>query len=251
MGRKYRTPNWQYVRIEDRDRRLFQTILEQKFLRRPEVIEHIFEGKRPYAALRIRKLKAFHYLAAVRMSDKGPEYYLLGPAGVEFMKKYGPEGLPTPRDEIAPGTYKHNTLVTQMRFLFERLRFCADWRSEKAFKKGTGGGKVPDGFFTNDGRGIAVEVETSPKDAGRYREIFNQYDWRAPEVDCVFYISDKLSLMRKVMKLARGITVKPFYFALSSDLMSFRERAPVWTGDSKLRLADFLKEIEGLDEEEA
>jgi hypothetical protein len=115
----------------------------------------------------------------------------------------------------------------------------------------TGERKVPDGFFTNNGKGIAVEVETSPKDADRYREIFNQYDWRASEVDCVFYISDKLSLMRKIMKLARGIAVKPFYFALSSDLISFGAQAPVWSENNRFKLGDFLKEIRLPGEEEA
>jgi len=250
MAGKYRKANWKRVRIEDRDILLFQMILEQKFLRRTEVIEHIFEGKRPYAELRIRKLKAFDYLKAVRLWDKGPENYLLGPAGVEFMKKYGPAELPAPQDEIAPGTYEHGLLVTQMRFFFERLKFCEDWRSERAFRKGTQGGlKVPDGFFTNDGKGIAVEVETSPKDADRYREIFSQYDWQAPEVDCVFYISDRLTLMRKIMKLARGITVKPFYFSLSSDLFSFGTQAPVWSENNRCKLGDFLKKIPCLDDE--
>ena len=39
MAGKYRKANWKYVQIKERDIELFQMILEQKFLRRTEVIE--------------------------------------------------------------------------------------------------------------------------------------------------------------------------------------------------------------------
>ena len=62
MVKRYKKPNWQWVQIGERDIRLFKTILEQKSLRRTEVIEHIFDGKSFYAELRLRKLKKFGYL---------------------------------------------------------------------------------------------------------------------------------------------------------------------------------------------
>jgi len=61
--------------------RLFKTILEQKSLRRTEVIEQIFDGKDFYAELRLRKLKRFGYLNSVRLWFREPESYLLGEAG--------------------------------------------------------------------------------------------------------------------------------------------------------------------------
>src|SRR3989338_5607422 len=65
--RKYRKPHWKYVELRERDIRLFKLILEQKFLRRREVMDYVFDGMKSYAEFRIRKLKNFEYIKAIQV----------------------------------------------------------------------------------------------------------------------------------------------------------------------------------------
>jgi len=234
MTDKKRKTNWQYVRPGDRDIRLFKTILEQKFLRRPEVIEHIFSGKASYADLRLRKLKKFEYVKAVRLWFREPESYLLGEAGVEALQESGismgnlgfaieqGKTFPSPQMRIEPATYEHDVKVTQVRFLFERLGLCRNWHSEKLLKMGTTGErKVPDGFFTHNSKGIAVEVELSPKKAETYRRIFEIYDYDDRITD-ILYLCGNPAILRKIRRLSYAITLKTYWFTLLSDLMFFK-----------------------------
>ncbi len=234
MVKKYKKLNWQWVQIGERDMRLFKTILEQKSLRRTEVIEQIFDGKDFYAELRLRKLKRFGYLNAVRLWFREPESYLLGEAGVEVLRENGccignlgfpivaGRTFPSPQTKIEPAAYEHDIKVTQVRFLFERLRFCQDWHSEKLLRMGTTGErKVPDGFFTNNGKGIAVEVEISPKKAETYRKIFRVYD-KDQKITDIFYICGDDAIFQKIKNLSFGATLKNYWFVLYGNLMRFK-----------------------------
>ncbi len=254
MVKKYKKPNWQWVQVGERDIRLFKTILEQKSLRRTEVIEHIFDGKDFYAELRLRKLKRFGYLNAVRLWFREPESYLLGEAGVETLRENGScignlgfpivagRTFPSPQTKIEPAAYEHDVKVTQVRFLFERLRFCRDWHSEKLLRMGTvGERKVPDGFFTNNGRGIAVEVEISPKKAETYRKIFRVYD-KDRKITDIFYICGDPSILRKIKDLSYGTTDKIYWFVLLSELMHFKADALLRSHSQKSTLKELLQQ---------
>jgi len=235
--KKHRKRNWKYLEVSERDIKFFRSIIEQKFLRRPEVIEYIFEGKKDYAETRIQKLKRFGYVKAVRILVNEPESYLLDKAGVEALRREGyavglnwpvisDHNLPSPQKEIELASYHHDVKVTQVRFLFERLGFCQEWRSEKVLKKGRKGErKVPDGFFTRNGKGIAVEVELNGKEVKTYRRIFYAYG-QETKIDFVFYVCGDISLMRRIMKLAREAFVqKKYCFILFDDLMHFKQEA--------------------------
>lgn len=253
MPRKYRKPNWKYVEVTETDIRLFQTILEQRFLRRPEVIQDIFDDKRSYAEIRIRKLKRFGFIKAIRVLAHEPECYLLGEPGVEALQEHdyvignlgfpivAGKTLPEPQHHIEEASYRHDVLVTKVRFLFERLKICKDWHSEKLLKMGTKGErKVPDGFFTFGRDGIAIEVELSDKKPETYRKIFWAY-YQNPKIHSVFYLCGDLSILQKIMRLAEGVALKPYYFALVDDLLELRQETTVWnqTGEDFI-LADMF-----------
>jgi len=253
MMKKYKKPNWQWVQIGERDIRLFKTILEQKSLRRTEVIEHIFDGKDFYAELRLRKLKKFSYLNAVRLWFREPESYLLGEAGVEALRENGScignlgfpivagRTFPSPQTKIEPAAYEHDIKVTQVRFLLERLCFCRTWHSEKLLRMGTSGErKVPDGFFTHNGKGIAVEVEISPKKAETYRKIFRVYD-KDEKITDIFYLCGDPSIFRKIKDLSFGTTDKTYWFVLLSELMHFKADALLRSHSKKVTLKELLE----------
>jgi len=93
MPRKYRKPNWTRVDIGPTDERLIKTTGDEGFVRRDHVIKYIFEGKVSYAKIRIRKLKRFGYLKAISEKKGDPESYLLGPQGIDLVRKFYPIGL--------------------------------------------------------------------------------------------------------------------------------------------------------------
>ena len=93
MSGKYRKPNWRNVEVRPRDERLLKTVGEEGFIRRDLVIKYIFEGRESYAKIRIRKLKRFGYLRATAVKVGDPECYLLGPEGVNVVRKFYPIGL--------------------------------------------------------------------------------------------------------------------------------------------------------------
>ena len=177
--KKYKKQNWKYLDVTERDIRLMKMIVEQKFLTRHHVIENLFDGARSYAKVRIRKLKKFGYLKAVKTLADEPESYLLGKAGIEALREagcvVGVRGFSAPdaQDSIEIAFYDHDKKVTDVRFLFQKLGMCKDWKSEKVLRAGTKGErKVPDGVFTRNGKGIAIEVELHVKKARTNRKIF-------------------------------------------------------------------------------
>lgn len=69
---------------------------------------------------------------------------------------------------------------------------------------------MPDGFFTHNGKGIAVEVEISPKKAETYRKIFRVYD-KDTKITDIFYSCGDPSIFRKIKDLSCGITFKTYW----------------------------------------
>ena len=223
------------VAIQEREETLFRLILEQKFLTRSHVIEKIFRGARSYGERRIAKLKRFGYLSGVRLFLNEPESYLLGPEAIRLIRERGKDIRGNkgskwlrlePQKEIELATYNHDKKVTATRFLFESLGLARDWKSEKVLKLGGVGGeeKVPDGLFTLNGKGIAIEVELHAKKVKRYRKIMEIYQ-KDPRIHYLFYVCGDLSLQRKLLELAREPECKNYFFGLYEDLMTYREHA--------------------------
>ena len=211
MPRKYRKSNWKKVEIGPRDERLIKTIGDEGFVRRDFVINYIFEGNESYAKIRIRKLKKFGYLKTVSVKVGDPESYLLGPEGVDIVRKFYPIGVrgwgcPSVQDSIDLGSYEHSCKVIQTRLLLEEMKFFRNWKSERMLRAGRKGGhKVPDGFFIPNQKGIAVEVELKRKKPSSYRKIFEVYD-KDPKTDYVLYLCGSLPLLTYI----RRVTLKAY-----------------------------------------
>jgi len=241
--KKPKKQNWKYLDVTDRDIRLMKMIVEQKFLTRPHVIENVFDGARSYAKVRIRKLKKFGYLKTVRTLADEPESYLLGKEGIGALREagcvVGVRGFSAPdaQDSIEIAFYDHDKKVTNVRFLLERLGLCKDWRSEKVLRVGTKGErKVPDGVFTRNAKGIAIEVELHVKKASTYRKIFEVYELD-PKIRYIFYVCGDASVREKVMKEAGERWADRMCFVLYKELMEFGEQAVLrtWRGSFALK----------------
>ncbi len=237
---KSRKQNWQYVDLTDRDILLFRLILEQKFLTKHHVMDHIFKGKTSYAEVRLRKLKKFGYLKPVKRLIHEPECYLLGATGVEAVKEHyaigtmgfsrKPGMLPFPQKEVEFASYDHDKKVTDIRFLFGELEFARDWQSEKFLKLGfKGERKVPDGCFKHGSLRIAFELELSEKSKRRYEKITSKYN-TSDDYDFILYVCGSTALRYKLIKLTQG-SHKTFLFMLYDDLMKNRERAEILGSD--------------------
>lgn len=245
LNSKYKKPNLEYVVIGKRDKHLFKTIWEQKFLTRDHVINHVFEGSKSYADIRIRKLKRFGYLKAVKTLAGERECYLLGPPAVDELRKICPAGIrgwkcAGIQDDIEVATYLHDKMVTDVRFLFEDLKLCSDWISEKLLKAGVRGEqKTPDGFFTISGKGIAVELERREKKASTYKKIIDTYE-RNPKIQYVFYVCENLSLMQKIMRLAAQHRSEKLCFVTYKELMGSRDEAVFWNYEDHFKLSEIF-----------
>ena len=246
MKRKYTKPNWQYIEIQERDERLLRTIGDEGFVRRDHVIKDIFGDNESYAKIRIRKLKKFGYLKAVPVKVGDPECYLLGPEGVEAVRQFYPIGIrgwgcPSVQSSIDLGGYEHRCKVTQVRLLFENMKFCRNWQSERRLRAGTKGGhKVPDGFFIPNQKGIAVEVELRPKKAATYQKIFSFYE-KDERVDYVFYVCGTLPLLTFIRRIVKKSPVfKGYCFMLYNDLVQSGENAVVRTDKGEFPLERIL-----------
>ena len=246
MKRKYTKPNWQYIEIQSRDDRLLRTIGDEGFVRRDHVIKYIFDGNESYAKIRIRKLKKFGYLKAVPVKAGDPECYLLGPEGVEVVRRFYPIGIrgwgcPSVQASIDLGGYEHRCKVTEARLVFENMEFCRDWKSERRLRAGTKGGhKVPDGFFIPNQKGIAVEVELRPKKAATYQKIFEFYE-KDPKVGYVLYICGSVPLLTFIRRLVKKApVVKGYCFMLYDDLVRSKENAVVRIQDREFPLKEVL-----------
>src|SRR3989338_3412225 len=246
MGKKYRKPNWKKVEIKPRDERLIRTVGDEGFVRRDFVIKYIFEGSEIYAKNRIRKLKRFGYLKAISIKVGDPECYVLGPEGIDLVRKFYPIGIrgwgcPSVLESISLGGYEHSCKVTQARLLLENMKFCKNWKSERMLRAGTKGGhKVPDGFFTPNQKGIAVEVELKGKKTSTYQKIFEVYD-NDPKTHYVLYICASLPLLTFIRRLAKKTYVsKGYCFMLYDDLVKSRENAVVRINDKEFPLKEVL-----------
>ena len=235
-----------YLLIQPRDERLLRIVGDEGFIRRDLAIKYVFEGSESYARFRIRRLKKFGYLKAVSVIAGDTESYLLGPEGIDVVRCFFPIGLqgwgcPGILQSIDPGQYAHACKVTEVRLLFENMRFCRKWKSERMLKAGMKGGhKVPDGFFMPNKKGIAVEVELRPKKAATYQKIFEFYE-RNDRVDYVFYVCGTLSLLTFIRRIVKKSPVfKGYCFLLYDDLVRSRENAVVRTDKGEFPLGRIL-----------
>lgn len=120
-------------------------------------------------------------------------------------------------------TVSHDLLVTDIRFLFERIGFGASWMSERVWRMDRSASQwAPDAVIHIGGGGpIAVEVECVRKTEARYRDIFWRYQEDRTLAGCL-YVTDE-SLLDILMEQARDFPT--IYFTGIAELFEKKEKA--------------------------
>ena len=212
---------WLRVDFQPRDTRLLKVMLEQKFLSWPQIVDYLFDGKGPYAYRRVWKLRRFGLVQKLLSSFTGSDLYLATEAAHDlFHNQYIelPEsvGLPDLR------TISHDLLVTDIRFLFERIGFGSLWTSERMWRMGRSVRLwAPDAVVQVGEESFALEVECVQKMDQRYNEIFSRYQ-EDFEIAACLYVAEE-SLLTGLMERARDFP--KIYFTSQADLFARREKA--------------------------
>lgn len=219
---KNRLPcRWVRVDLQPRDVRLLKTLFEQKFLSREQIRDYFFDGRKRYADDRVWKLRRFGWIEKLRAVFAGHALYL---ATKDAYKFFCEQSVEVPASYELPDfrTVSHDLLVTDIRFLFERIGFGGRWISERVWRMGRSAGHwAPDAVIHIDGDPYALEVECVRKTDARYHEIFWRYNYDRNTTACL-YVTEK-SLLNILLERAKDF--QHIYFTSTADLFEKKGKA--------------------------
>lgn len=227
---KNRLPaNWTRIDLQARDLYLLRILLEQKFLSWPQIRDYFFEGKERYAYLRVWKLRRFALARKIWIglvkegiftaTEKARDYFQS-----QFLNLPAPLPIPDIR------TLSHDLLVTDIRFLFEKIGFGSSWVSERVWRMGRSVRLwAPDAVVTIGGDPFALEVECAQKEGRRYEEIFARYQ-EEPEIVGSLYVTTE-DLLEALLLKARNFP--RIYFITLTTLFNQKESASFRNSEGK------------------
>ncbi len=219
---KNRLPcRWVRVDLQHRDLRLLRTLFEQKFLSREQIRDYFFNGRKRYADERLWKLRRFGWIEKLRAVFAGHELYLATKSAHHFFCEQSVK-VPEPFEMPDFRTVSHDLLITDIRFLFERIGFGASWVSERVWKMGRSASMwAPDAVIHIGGDPVALEVECVQKTDERYRDIFWRYQEDRATAACL-YVAEE-SLLSALIKQAGDFP--RIYFTSTAELFEKKEKA--------------------------
>ncbi|MBI5748063.1 MAG: hypothetical protein HZA00_02980 [Nitrospinae bacterium] len=177
---------------------MLKYILEQKFLSRDQIIRWFYKSKD--ANKRLWEVGLAGYLKKAPVVLNSKDHFLIKSHGLRALAERGTNGI-RPASSIDIRFYFHDRTVTDLRLLFESIGLARDWKSEKVLRSELGALKVPDGVFLSPaGKKIAFELELTPKENSRYKEILSEYQ----NVDRAFYVVRGEALFMRLKGLMRN-----------------------------------------------
>jgi len=211
---------WTRLDLQPRDLKFFKILLEQKFLSREQITNFIFEGKERYAYLRLWKLRRFGFVKRV-LGFVPTGLYLPTEQTYDYFKSRFVE-VPMPVLIPDPRTIFHDLLVTDIRFLFQKIGFGTLWTSERVWRMGRSIRLwAPDGVIQVGGDSFAVEVERVQKETVRYEDIFARYQEDSELKACLYITMENLLNLL----LEKGENFPNVYFTTLSELFEKKEKA--------------------------
>lgn len=211
---------WTRVDLQPRDLRLLRLLFEQKFLSRSQIKNHIFDGRERYTYVRLWKLRRFGFVRHSLTGFYKEALYFPTDLAHEFFRGRFVE-LPLPIDLPDIRTLYHDLLVTDVRFLFEKMGFGRSWTSERVWRMGRSVRLwAPDAVIEIGGDLFALEVECIQKMDRRYEEIFYRYG-TDPEISSCLYVTTE-SLVEALMKRAQNYS--RIYFTTLKELFEKKEK---------------------------
>lgn len=219
---KNRLPcRWVRVDLQPRDVRLLKTLFEQKFLSREQIRDYFFDGRKRYCDDRVWKLRRFGWIEKFRAVFAGRQLYVATKAAYKFFCEQSAD-VPQPFEMPDFRTVEHDLLVTDIRFLFERIGFGTPWISERVWRMGSPASEwAPDAVIHIDGDPYALEVECTQKTDARYHQIFWRYNYDRDTAGCL-YATEK-NLLNALLERAKDFT--NIYFTSTADLFEKKEKA--------------------------
>lgn len=219
---KDRLPSrWTRIDLQARDLFLLRILLEQKFLTRRQIQDHIFQGKARYAYLRLWKLRRFGFVKEIPSGFIPEGLYLATKQAHEYFLTHFLE-LPPPIPWSDARTVAHDLLATEIRFLFQKIGFSSSWISERVWRMGRSVRLwAPDAIISVGGDPFALEVECIQKMDRRYEDIFSRYQ-TDPEISACLYVTTE-TLVQSLMKRAQAYP--KIYFTTQLELFGKKERA--------------------------
>jgi hypothetical protein len=212
--------HWTRLEFQPRDLNFLRILLEQKFLSREQLVNFIFDGKKRYAYLRLWKLRRFDFVKRV-LGFVPDGLYLPTQKTYDYFKSRFVE-VPAPVACPDPRTIFHDLLVTDIRFLFNRIGFGSSWTSERVWRMGRSVRLwAPDAVIQVGGDSFAVEVERVQKESVRYEDIFARYQ-NDPELTACLYMTGE-NLLPLLLEKAEGYPA--VYFTTLAELFEKKERA--------------------------
>jgi hypothetical protein len=212
--------HWSRLDFQPRDLLCLRVLLEQKFLSHEQIVNFIFDGKKRYAYLRLWKLRRFGFIKRT-LGFIPTGLYLPTEQTFDYFKQRFIE-LPMPVACPDPRTIFHDLLVTDIRFLFQKIGFGASWKSERIWRMGRSVRLwAPDAAIQVGGDLFAVEVERVQKEDVRYEDIFARYRENAEVSACLYITTDNLiaSLIEKAHAYPN------VYFTTLTELFEKKEKA--------------------------
>ncbi len=212
--------HWTRLDFQSRDLQCLRILLEQKFLSHEQIIDSIFDGKERYAYLRLWKLRRFGFVKRV-LGFIPTGLYLPTEQTHDYFKRQFIE-LPMPVSYPDPRTIFHDLLISDIRFLFQKIGFGTTWKSERVWRMGRSIRLwAPDAVLQVGGDSFAVEVERVQKEDVRYEDIFARYQEDSDLTACLYITTESL-LNLLIEKAQRYPNI---YFAALSELFEKKEKA--------------------------
>jgi hypothetical protein len=151
----------------------------------------------------------------------GHDLYLATKSAYNFFCEQSVE-VPEPFEIPDFRTVSHDLLVTDMRFLFERIGFGTSWTSERVWRMGSPASKwAPDAVIHIGGDPVALEVECVRKTDARYHDIFWRYNYNQSIAGCL-YVTEK-NLLNALLERAKDFD--DIWFTSTAELFEKKEKA--------------------------
>lgn len=226
--------NWSRISLQERDRKILRTLLEQKYLSWEQILNHFFEGHKRYAYIRLWKLRRFELMQKLVAGFFGFDLYLPTPLTNQCFEEFtglSPFTLPDPQG------LSHDLLVTDIRFLFERMGFGSSWASERVWRMRHSEKRlrwVPDAVVYVDGRILSLEVEQNQEkdesdyDEGDYNLIFSESTDKYLFSGCLYVTTE--ALLNKLMEHAKKHYPEVFFTTIT-ELFQKKEKTIFRNGE--------------------
>lgn len=229
-NKSYQPRRYKRILLQERDLRILEYGLEQKFLTIEQITERFFNpgnGTKHRSQAAYRRALILQKFGLVRLMplQTGGKVVQITAAGAHELTIRRREHLP-PAPSVDYRTYEHDRRITDVRILFENLGLISGWLSDRYLKATLHGTtRVPDAIFTlNNGQRVALELELARKGRTRHRRIFSEYlEKRFGDIQLLFFICNTFPQLKSLAQHTSDF--KWVYFAQYDQLVRDRDQA--------------------------